>query len=120
MKPLREKQRRCAVADIKYQDVDSSLENGQLLYIKPIMLNNEPPDVSTYHAVNKDFPHQSTADQWFDESQTESYRMLGLHSVHEIFGGWEGPRSFDDLMAHTRKTYLGLTGVQAAGMGAGS
>jgi hypothetical protein len=120
MKPLREKQRRCALAEIKYKDVDRSLENGQLLYIKPIMLNNEPPDVYTYYAVNKDFPHQSTADQWFDESQTESYRMLGLHSVHDILRDWEGPRQFDDLMAYVRKTYLGLAGTKATGMGAGS
>jgi hypothetical protein len=120
MKPLREKQRRCALAEIKYKDVDRSLENGQLLYIKPIMLNNEPPDVFTYYAVNKDFPHQSTADQWFDESQTESYRMLGLHSVHDILRDWEGPRRFDDLMAYVRKTYLGLAGTKATEMGAGS
>jgi len=25
------------------------------------------------------FPHQSTGDQWFDESQFESYRALGYH-----------------------------------------
>ncbi len=120
MKLLRDKQKRCAVAEIKYKDLDGSLENGQLLYIKPIMLNTEPPDVATYHAANKDFPHQSTGDQWFDESQTESYRMLGLHSIHEIFGEWEGRQSFDDLIAYVRKTYLGLTGVNANGAGVGS
>jgi hypothetical protein len=26
-----------------------------------------------------DFPHQSTADQFFDEPQFESYRKLGYH-----------------------------------------
>jgi hypothetical protein len=25
------------------------------------------------------FPHQTTADQFFDESQFESYRRLGMH-----------------------------------------
>ncbi len=38
-----------------------------------------------YAAQNPSFPHQSTADQWFDESQFESYRRLGFHVVEEIF-----------------------------------
>ena len=29
--------------------------------------------------MNPTFPHQSTADQWFDELQFESYRALGEH-----------------------------------------
>ena len=39
----------------------------------------------TYAAENPTFPHQSTADQWFDEPQFESYRRLGFHVVEEIF-----------------------------------
>ena len=31
------------------------------------------------------FPHESTGDQWFSESQFESYRMLGLHTVERIY-----------------------------------
>ncbi len=38
-----------------------------------------------YAAQNPSFPHQPTSDQWFDESQFESYRRLGLHVVEEIF-----------------------------------
>ena len=38
-----------------------------------------------YAERNRDFPHQTTADQFFDESQFESYRMLGLHVAEEIF-----------------------------------
>lgn len=30
-----------------------------------------------------EFPRQSTGDQWFDESQFESYRALGYHAAHE-------------------------------------
>ena len=36
-----------------------------------------PMAVASYAAANPDFPHESTADQWFSESQFESYRGLG-------------------------------------------
>ena len=35
----------------------------------------------------KEFPHQSTADQFFSESQFESYRRLGLHVLRSAFEG---------------------------------
>jgi hypothetical protein len=37
-----------------------------------------------YRRQCPDFPHQTTVDQWFDESQFESYRQLGLHIVEEL------------------------------------
>jgi hypothetical protein len=36
-----------------------------------------PDDVWRYYEKNGSFPHQTTADQWFDELQFESYRGLG-------------------------------------------
>ena len=36
-----------------------------------------PDDVWQYYELHGAFPHQSTADQWFDELQFESYRALG-------------------------------------------
>jgi len=63
-----------------------------LLYIKPMLLGTEAADVRSYAATNPDFPHQSTSDQWFDESQTESYRLLGLSTIREVCGEWSsGP-----------------------------
>lgn len=41
--------------------------------------NSLPDDVWRYSEKHKTFPHQSTADQWFDELQFESYRALGQH-----------------------------------------
>ena len=70
--------KRCAVASIRYAAVDGPCEDGWLLYLKPVRLGGEPPDVESYAAAHPTFPHQSTSGQWFDESQTESYRMLGL------------------------------------------
>jgi hypothetical protein len=39
--------------------------------------------VRQYQRANHDFPQQSTADQWYDESQFESYRRLGYESALE-------------------------------------
>jgi hypothetical protein len=87
--------RRIATGIIRYSDVDGQVEEGHIVYIKPVLSGDEPLDVLRYGAANKDpkspFPHQSTADQFFDESQFESYRMLGYHSVLTGFpadGGW--------------------------------
>jgi hypothetical protein len=104
---LRKREKRCATATIHYSAVDGDVPNGDLIYIKPIFLGNEPPDVGSYRASHLSFPHQSTAEQWFDESQTESYRMLGLHSVDEIFRGWNGG-SFSGLRSHIENAYLGI------------
>ena len=54
-------------------------ENGYLVYIKPSLTGDEPQDMLEYYRRIPEFPHQSTADQWFDESQFESYRKLGMH-----------------------------------------
>ena len=43
-----------------------------------------------YKDLHEEFPNQTTADQWFDEDQFESYRMLGLHIVQEISEWWDG------------------------------
>jgi hypothetical protein len=76
----------CAVGRIVYSAVDGKgAEPGTLIYIKTSLTGNEPRDVLTYAAENVAFPHQSTADQWFDEPQFESYRRLGFHVVEEIF-----------------------------------
>lgn len=58
--------------------------HGALIYLKPVLCGNEPVDVFHYAAVHKDFPHQSTGDQWFEESQFESYRELGLITAQKI------------------------------------
>jgi len=40
--------------------------------------------VLQYAIANPAFPHQSTLDQFFDESQFESYRRLGEHVVASL------------------------------------
>jgi len=58
---------------------------GLLVYIKPVLTGDEPTDVANYAAEHPHFPHDSTANQFFAESQFESYRALGYHSAKELF-----------------------------------
>lgn len=71
-----------AIGTINYSETD----RGILLYVKPTLTGDEPPDVLQYKIANEDFPHQSTGDQFYDESQFESYRRLGLHVAESVFG----------------------------------
>lgn len=97
--PLRAGKKRCAVARINYSAVDGDCEPGYLVYVKPMFLGSEPPDVQSYHSAHDQFPHESTADQWFDESQTESYRMLGMHTIDEIVQHLHGSTLADVCLA---------------------
>lgn len=58
-------------------DPQSPDRDGTLLYLKPALLAGDPADVLGYKSVNSCFPHDSTADQWFDEAHFENYRALG-------------------------------------------
>ena len=102
---LRKRTRRCAVAAIRYSEADGVCQDGVLVYVKPMLLGNEPPDLESYAAENPTYPHQSTANQWFNESQTESYRMLGLHSIDDIASGWGGG-GLDSFAAHVANAYI--------------
>jgi len=113
IKSLKERTRRCAVATIQYSKADVGGQDGVLVYIKPMLMGNEPPDVGSYAAENIEFPHQSTGDQWFDESQTESYRMLGLHSIDDIARGWSGS-GLASFATHAAAVYVEETAAEAA------
>jgi hypothetical protein len=68
---------------------------GQLLYIKPTLTGNEPEDIQAYAAKNAAFPYDTTANQFFDESQFESYRELGKYIFQQIMEAngidpWDG------------------------------
>ena len=69
----------CGVGRIHYEEADPDAIAGFLLYIKPSLTGNEPVDIMQYASVHPEFPHQSTTDQWFDESQFEAYRKLGYY-----------------------------------------
>lgn len=71
----------CAVGEIRYDQVDAGAERGIFVYLKASLTGDETTDILNYHREHPDFPHQSTKDQWFSESQFEAYRRLGQHVV---------------------------------------
>jgi hypothetical protein len=85
---------RFAVGTIGYSAIDPAIENGVLVYLKPTIVGDEPVDVANYAGTHPSFPHESTAEQWFDEAQFESYRVLGLQTVRALCGGgsFDSPR----------------------------
>jgi hypothetical protein len=89
----------CAIATIRYQQTDDPLKtdpavkDGLLIYLKPAIYGKEPVDVYNYAQGFKDFPHETTANQFFTESQFESYRKLGWYIANRLFspGGASPP-----------------------------
>ncbi|HEV8432293.1 MAG TPA: patatin-like phospholipase family protein [Thermoanaerobaculia bacterium] len=84
--------RYCAVGWIRYSAVDDpsappmEAKDGRLVYIKPVVYPDCPVDIRNYRTANPLFPHESTGDQFFNETQFESYRALGAHCVDTILG----------------------------------
>jgi hypothetical protein len=79
----------CAIADIRYTEIDGLDANGErrdgeLIYLKPAVRRSEAIDVQHYASTHPDFPNETTADQFFNEPQFESYRKLGMTMVQEI------------------------------------
>jgi hypothetical protein len=54
-------------------------EYGYLLYLKSSFTGDEDEVITEYRNRKPAFPHESTADQFFDEGQFEAYRALGQH-----------------------------------------
>ncbi len=75
----------CAIGSIRYDALGEGATPGTLVYIKSSLTGDEESDVLSYRGEEPAFPHQSTADQWFDESQFESYRKLGYHAGRKTF-----------------------------------
>ena len=96
-----------ALGVIDYQKADPAAENGLLLYLKPVLLGGEPTDVQHYAKTSKDFPHESTSDQFFSESQFESYRALGAHEMAKVLESLaNAPATIAELCTHLRDLEL--------------
>ena len=92
------------IANIRYSCIDGDgVPNGTLLYIKPAIYGTEPRDILEYKKSFPAFPHQSTADQFFDEPQFESYRMLGSHIMDQICGDDSKDLQLTDLITKARE-----------------
>lgn len=103
--------RQWLVGTIRYSRIDGSnpdkdgieQKDGVLLYIKSSLTGDEPADVTQYAKTHEGFPHESTANQFFNESQFESYVRLGSHIV--------------ETMARDNPPLLGLDGLIKAAKG---
>lgn len=74
-----------AVGRIHY-NTGSLDDDGVLIYLKPALQASDPADLLGYQRANPAFPHDSTADQWFDELHFENYRALGEVSGLAVLG----------------------------------
>jgi hypothetical protein len=74
----------CLRGRIDYDCVDGNGEQGEIIFIKPVLRGQEPPDIRAYAASHPKFPHEATANQFFNESQLESYRHLGSWVIDSI------------------------------------
>jgi hypothetical protein len=102
----------CAIGTIRYSCIDKEKNDkekdehydGYLIYIKAFLSGTEPVDVYNYAKTHPLFPHESTADQWYSESQFESYRALGSHLVDKICEGMKspGPHGLEDFLDFVR------------------
>jgi hypothetical protein len=79
---------------------DSNGEPGEayLVYLKPSLTGDEENDLKKHWAENPEFPHDPTANQFYDFNMVESYRQLGYHMGQELCRNLlssESPSGFD-------------------------
>ncbi len=72
-----------ALAWVRYENRPNP--ESLIVYVKSALVGDEPTDITHYHAAHPDFPQQTTADQFFDEAQWESYRKLGQFITERVF-----------------------------------
>ena len=66
------------VARLHHAPVQGDRETeGVLGWVSTARTPDQKPDVTGYAEENREFPFHSTGDQFFDQSQFESYRQLG-------------------------------------------
>ena len=80
-----------ALGRIKYPKTDQDEGGfeatfGYLIYLKSSFTGDEEEVIQQYRNANPAFPHESTADQFFDEGQFEAYRSLGQHIGEQVLG----------------------------------
>src|SRR5262249_21516524 len=68
-----------------WPDLSLEARTGVFVLIKPTVLGDESADVRQYRLENPVFPQQTTADQWYGETQFESYRRLGETCAERVF-----------------------------------
>lgn len=95
-----------AIGIIKYSAVDGAgAPDGTILYLKATLSGDEDVDVRNFAASDPLFPHDSTANQFFDEARFESYRLLGYHTVLSVTQGADQIDSPEALCAAAKQAF---------------
>lgn len=106
--------RHAAIGRITYAAVDGpGAPDGTILYLKATLSGDETVDVRNFAHADPLFPHDSTANQFFDEARFESYRALGYHTVVSVAADLQGIDGVQGLCAIAEKT-LDARGAAAA------
>ena len=73
-------------ATVTYRDKTTNAEKGagDLYYIKPSVPKDAQPEIETYRRANPSFPHQTTLNQFFTESQFLAYMALGKKQGEDL------------------------------------
>ena len=83
------------------------VKKGIILYIKPGYHGTEiSAGIRSYASSNPSFPHDDTANQWFGESQMESYRALGFEITDGLLRKAQELKGGPDLSLHDVLTVL--------------
>lgn len=91
-----------AVGTIRYPEQGLT---ATLVYLKASVTGDEPADIRQFQSDHREFPHQNTGDQFFSESQFESYRRLGYHVAEMAF---RPVNRVDGQMPHPHQIFLEL------------
>ena len=98
-----------AIGRIRYSVVDGAdAPDGTILYLKATLSGDEPIDVRNFSAGDPTFPHDTTANQFFDEARFESYRTLGFHTVLSVTAGLRRIPNAEALCETARKALADL------------
>jgi len=94
LRVIRNKLRRYEIGRINY---GAGQPPGVLVYVKPAVEERDPADLQCYMVTHPSFPHDSTANQWFLESQFEAYRVLGEVTGREMLSALDNGNGFKSL-----------------------
>ncbi len=76
----------------------SSGKTGFLVYIKTTLTEGLPADLYSYKLAHRNYPDESTGDQFFDEKQFEAYRELGYQLGKQMLNTL--PAQLEPLLQH--------------------
>lgn len=125
VQPIRDGRACWRAGTIHYRRRDGKgAEDGVLVYLKSSMLPNRQKDsapplyVSAYGEERPAFPHETTADQWFSESQFKAYRGLGQYLAETALRTGLARKLLDDTAAAGGRTWKRRTEARTRRSGA--